>query len=43
MNPGSHTLPRQLRKLGTVAILELTLVGREAEIVDLTEFEYQEE
>lgn len=43
VNPGSPTLPRQLRKLGTVAVLELTPAGREAEIVDLTEFEDREE
>ena len=42
VNPGSPTLPRQLRKLGTVAVLELTPAGREAEIVDLTEFGDQE-
>ncbi|MSQ29197.1 MAG: metallophosphoesterase [Dehalococcoidia bacterium] len=35
VNPGSPTLPRQLRKLGTVAILDLAPGGREARIVDL--------
>ena len=35
VNPGSPTLPRQVRKLGTVAILELTPEGREARIIDL--------
>ena len=30
VNSGSPTLPRQLRKLGTVAVLELTPAGREA-------------
>ena len=35
VNPGSPTLPNQTRKLGTVAILELTPTSREARIVDL--------
>ncbi len=38
VNPGSPTLPRQIRKLGTVAILELTAEGRDAQIVDLAAF-----
>ena len=36
VNPGSPTLPRQRRELGTVGILESTSAGREAAIVDLT-------
>ena len=35
INPGSPTLPRQIRKLGTVAILELGPGTRSAEIIDL--------
>lgn len=35
INPGSPTLPKQIRRLGTVGILELTAEGREARIVDL--------
>ena len=35
VNPGSPTLPNQLRKLGTVGILELTSELRSARIVDL--------
>lgn len=35
INPGSPTLPKQIRRLGTVGILELTTEGREARIVDL--------
>ena len=38
VNPGSPTLPRQRRELGTVAILECASAGREATIVDLTAF-----
>lgn len=37
VNPGSPTLPKQVRRLGTVAILELTPGGRDAHIVDLAE------
>lgn len=37
VNPGSPTLPKQVRRLGTVGILELTPAGREARIVDLAE------
>ena len=36
VNPGSPTLPKMLRKLGTVGILELTAEGPTARIVDLT-------
>ena len=36
VNPGSPTLPRQVRQLGTVAILDLTPEGRKARIVDLS-------
>lgn len=35
VNPGSPTLPRMVRKLGTVGILELTGEGPKARIVDL--------
>ncbi|MBF8268117.1 MAG: YfcE family phosphodiesterase [Dehalococcoidia bacterium] len=35
VNPGSPTLPRMTRRLGTIAILELTAKGRRAEIIDL--------
>ena len=35
INPGSPSLPRNLRKLGNVAILDLTPEGREARIIDL--------
>ena len=38
VNPGSPTLPKQLVKLGTVGILELTPAGREARILDLADF-----
>lgn len=38
VNPGSPTLPNQLRRLGTVGILELTPAGREATIVNLVDF-----
>ncbi|MDA1061299.1 MAG: metallophosphoesterase family protein [Chloroflexi bacterium] len=38
VNPGSPTLPRFIRKLGTVGIMELTAEGATAEIVDLTTF-----
>ena len=37
INPGSPSLPRQMRRLGTVAILELTPEKREARLVDLKE------
>ena len=35
INPGSPTLPKNLMKLGNVAILHLTPGGREARIIDL--------
>ena len=35
VNPGSPTLPRNLMKLGQVAILNLTSESREAKIIDL--------
>jgi hypothetical protein len=35
VNPGSPTLPKQVRRLGTVAIMELTPDGRDAHIVEL--------
>ena len=35
INPGSPTLPKNLVKLGSVVILDLTSEGREARIVDL--------
>lgn len=38
VNPGSPSLPRQSRRLGQVAILELLQEGPEAKIVDLSEF-----
>lgn len=38
VNAGSPTLPRQLVKLGTVGILELTATGRQATIVDLAAY-----
>ena len=36
VNPGSPTIPRNVMKLGQVAILDLTSESREARIVDLT-------
>ena len=36
INPGSPTIPRNIMKLGQVAILELTPESREARIIDLT-------
>jgi hypothetical protein len=38
VNPGSPSLPRQIRRLGQVAILELLPEGPEAKIVELSEF-----
>lgn len=38
VNPGSPSLPKQLRKLGTVAILEVTPEDKKARIVDLSDF-----
>ena len=35
INPGSPSLPKNLRKLGNVAILSVTPEGREARIIDL--------
>lgn len=35
VNPGSATLPRHMRRLGTVAVLELTPQGRSARLIDL--------
>ncbi|MSQ13131.1 MAG: metallophosphoesterase [Dehalococcoidia bacterium] len=35
VNPGSATLPKHMRRLGTVAVLELTWRGRSAQVVDL--------
>ena len=36
VNPGSPTIPRNIMKLGQVAILNLTSESREAKIIDLT-------
>ncbi len=38
LNPGSPCLPKQLRRLGQVAILELTPNHRKAEILELSMF-----
>jgi putative phosphoesterase len=38
INPGSPSLPRQRRELGTVAILEASSAAREVAIVELAEF-----
>jgi putative phosphoesterase len=38
INPGSPTLPMQIRRLGQVVILELSPEGRKARIVELSEF-----
>jgi len=38
VNPGSPSLPKQIRRLGQVAILELLPEGSEAKIVELSEF-----
>ena len=38
INPGSPSLPRNLMKLGNVAVLHLTPGSREARIIDLSEF-----
>jgi hypothetical protein len=35
VNPGSATLPKHMRRLGTVAVLELTARGRTAQVIDL--------
>ena len=38
LNPGSPSLPKQIRRLGQVAILELGPDGKSAEILDLSTF-----
>ena len=38
VNPGSPSLPKQLRRLGQVAVLELELGHKKAEILDLSTF-----
>ena len=38
INPGSPSLPKNLRKLGSVAILDLTPEGRDARLIDLAAF-----
>jgi putative phosphoesterase len=38
INPGSPTLPNHVRRLGTVALLEITPAGPEARLVNLTDF-----
>lgn len=38
LNPGSPTLPKQIRRLGSVAILELGPGRKHAEIVELADF-----
>jgi putative phosphoesterase len=38
VNPGSPSLPKQLRRLGQVAILELGPAGKSAEILNLATF-----
>jgi putative phosphoesterase len=38
VNPGSPTLPRQVRRLGSVAIMELHPGEKHAEIVELVDF-----
>ena len=38
LNPGSPTLPKQIRRLGSVAILELSPGRKQAEIVELSTF-----
>lgn len=38
VNPGSPTLPRQVRRLGSVAIMELTSGNKRAEIIELAQF-----
>ena len=38
VNPGSATLPNHTRRLGTVAILELTPEGPSAQVIDLASF-----
>ena len=38
VSPGSPTLPKKLRKLGNVAILDLTPERRDARVLDLADF-----
>ena len=38
VNPGSPTLPHQTRRLGTVAIIDVTPEGLRGEVVDLAHF-----
>ena len=38
VNPGSPTLPRQIRRLGTVGIMDTDEHGHEARIVDLPDY-----
>ena len=38
VNPGSSALPRQVRRMGQVAILELTPEGADAHIVNLSDY-----
>ena len=39
VNPGSPALPRNLRKLGSVALLDLTAGGATANIIELKDFD----
>lgn len=38
VNPGSPSLPRQIRRLGQIGILELLPEGADAKIIELSEF-----
>ena len=38
INPGSPSLPKQIRRLGQVAILELTPTEKRAWLVELSDF-----
>ena len=38
VNPGSPSLPKQIRRLGQVAIMELDSSGKSAEILNLSNF-----
>jgi hypothetical protein len=38
LNPGSPSLPKQIRRLGQVAVLELDGDRKSAEIIDLSTF-----
>jgi len=38
VNPGSPSLPKQIRRLGQVAIMELDSDSKSAEILDLSSF-----